>query len=214
MLKPSIAMIDDEFDLVDSYKELLSPKYNVTEFYSAEDYLKFIDTSKDNPFEVIITDYRLGQLTGLDMVEKAQSLQKHTAFILMSGYLDKETTLRAHNIGAHRILEKPVKIDILDKEINELIYEFQIEKIRKQTKTLTLQLKELCSIFDVFLEQHFSKNQIDEFFMTVLNPDQSREVSFRQYVSNIEEQLYRNMKMEEILLRQIKKSSTTKKFSN
>lgn len=40
--------------------------------------------------------------------------------------------------------------------------------------------------------------------MRVLNPDQTdKNVSFRNYVLNIEEKLYRNMKMEDILMRQI-----------
>lgn len=207
MIKPVIAMIDDEQDLVDSYKDLLSNKYEVKEFYNADDYLNFVSQKETNPFELIITDYRLGKQTGLDMVEKAHSMHKGTAFILMSGYLDKDTTLRAHNIGAHRILEKPVKIEVLDKEINELIYEYQIQKLRKETKQLTMQLKELCSIFDVFLEQHFSKTQVDDFFMKILSNDMSKEISFRQYVSNIEEKLHRNIKMEEILMRQIQKDS-------
>lgn len=205
MIKPVIAMIDDEYDLVESYKDLLSKKYDVKEFYNADDYLSYISQNETNPFELIITDYRLGKQTGLDMVEKSFGMNKGSAFILMSGYLDKETTLRAHNIGAHRILEKPVKLDVLDKEISELIYEYQIHRIRKETKQLTLQLKELCSVFDIFLEQHFSKTQVDDFFMKVLSSDTSRDISFRQYVSNIEEKLHRNIKMEEILTRQIQK---------
>ena len=207
MIKPVIAMIDDEQDLVDSYKDLLSNKYDVKEFYNADDYLNFVSQKEANPFELIITDYRLGKQTGLDMVEKAHSIHRGTAFILMSGYLDKDTTLRAHNIGAHRILEKPVKIEVLDKEITELIYEYQIQKLRKDTKQLTLQMKELCSIFDVFLEQHFSKTQVDDFFMKILSNDMSKDISFRQYVSNIEEKLHRNIKMEEILMRQLQKDS-------
>ena len=204
-LKPNIAMIDDEYDLLDTYKELLGSKYNVTEFYTADSYLNFIDKNKTNPFEVVITDYNLGAgQNGLDMLEQASRSSKNSAFILMSGYLDKESTLRAHNMGAHRILPKPIRIEALEHEIQNLIYEFQVEKIRKETKELTLKLKELCSIFDVFLEQHFSKTQIDEFFMRILNPDSlDKSISFRSYVLNIEEKLYRNMKMDEILMRQI-----------
>ncbi len=204
-LKPNIAMIDDEYDLLDTYKELLGSKYNVTEFYTADSYLNFIDKNKTNPFEVVITDYNLGPgQNGLDMLEQASRSSKSSAFILMSGYLDKESTLRAHNMGAHRILPKPIRIEALEHEIQNLIYEFQVEKIRKETKELTLKLKELCSIFDVFLEQHFSKTQIDEFFMRILNPDSlDKSISFRSYVLNIEEKLYRNMKMDEILMRQI-----------
>jgi DNA-binding response OmpR family regulator len=205
-LKPNIAIIDDEVDLVETYKDLLSNKYNVTEFYDADSYLNYIAKYDVNPFEAIVSDYSLGtSTTGLDMIEKAIASNKHTAFILMSGFLDKETTLRAHNMGAHRILPKPIRIEALDHEVQNLIYEYQIEKIRKETKDLTLKLKELCSIFDVFLEQHFSKSQIDEFFMRVISAeDNSKDISFRQYVINIEEKLYRNIKMDEILNRQLK----------
>jgi response regulator RpfG family c-di-GMP phosphodiesterase len=210
-LKPNIAMIDDNYDLIDTYKDLLESKYNVTEFYTAESYLQYLDQKEINPFEVVVTDYNLGAgQNGLDMIEKASRTSKSSAFILMSGYLDKESTLRAHNMGAHRILQKPIRIEALESEIQNLIYEFQVEKIRKETKSLTLQLKELCSIFDVFLEQHFSKTQIDDFFMRVLSPESTdKNISFRNYVLNIEEQLYRNMKMDEILMRQINNKKKT-----
>lgn len=206
-IKPQIAMIDDEYDLLDTYKELLSSKYSVTEFHDAKSYLSFLSQKETNPFEVVITDYSLGAGdNGLEMLEKASRLSKSTSFILMSGYLDKDSTLRAHNMGAHRILPKPIRVEALEHEIQSLIYEFQIEKIRKENKELTLKLKELCSIFDVFLEQHFSRTQVDEFFMRVLNPDSTnKDISFRDYVVNIEDKLYRNIKMDEILMRQIQK---------
>ena len=124
-LKPNIAMIDDEYDLIDTYKELLGAKYNVTEFYDAESYLKYLEKFETNPFEVVISDYSLGAgANGLDMLEKANSLNKHAAFILMSGYLDKESTLRAHNMGAHRILPKPIRIETLETEIQNLMGSF------------------------------------------------------------------------------------------
>jgi response regulator RpfG family c-di-GMP phosphodiesterase len=207
MAKPLIAMIDDEHDLVDSYRDLLSDKYDIKEFYSASEYIDFVSKNDSNPFDLIITDYRLGSETGLDMVEKADNLKRSAPFIVMSGYLDKETTIRSHNLGAHRILEKPVKLEVLDKEINELIYEGQIQKIRKETKDLTLQMKELCNVFDIFLEQHFSQSQIDDFFMNILSTDMSSKVSFRQYVANIEERLNKNIKMEEVLMKQIQKGN-------
>ena len=53
-LKPNIAMIDDEYDLIDTYKELLGTKYNVTEFYDAESYLKYLEKFETNPFEISI----------------------------------------------------------------------------------------------------------------------------------------------------------------
>jgi DNA-binding NtrC family response regulator len=208
-LKPQIAMIDDEIDIIDSYKDLLGEKYTITAFCSAEDYLRYLENFKTNPFEVIITDYRLGTLTGLDMVEKAKAADKHTAFIVMSGFLNKENTLRAHNMGAHRILDKPTKVEMLDHEIKNLIYEFQIEKIRTETKEITLKMKELCGLFDVILHENYSEKQINEFFAKNLQTKDKKisNLNFKNYISDIEEKIYRNIKTEEILMRQVKRKT-------
>jgi FixJ family two-component response regulator len=205
-IRPQIAMVDDEFDIIDTYKDLLGSKYIITDFNSAESYLKYIDSFKNNPFEVVLTDFRLGGINGLEMIERTHSQNKHVPFILMSGYLDKDTTLRAHNMGAHRILAKPTAVSIIDAEIQNLIYEFEVNKLRDETKKLTHALKDICRCFDLLMSQHFTKSEINKFFIENLDPDLTTNTDdFQTYLNDLEKKLYRSIKLEEILMRQLRK---------
>lgn len=197
-------MVDDEYDVLESYKDLLSSKYNITEFTSPHAYLAFLRDEPTNPFDLLITDYKMSSMHGIEMVQKAHEMGRDCPFILMSGYLDKEATLFAHNLGAYSILEKPVEFEVLDGEIRELVFMSQLQKLRNENKALTLKLKELCHWFDVFLEKYFTETQIDEFFLQV-NGDciETKGLSFRDYVRCIEDRVQRNLKMEEILIKQL-----------
>lgn len=205
MHKPKLAMVDDEYDVLEAYKDLLSYKYNITEFTSPHAYLSFLREEPSNPFDLLITDYKMTSMHGIEMIQKAHEMGKDCPFILMSGFLDKEATLFAHNLGAHSILEKPVEVEVLDTEIRELVFTSQLQKLRNENKALTMKLKELCSLFDIFLEKYFTQIQIDEFFKQV-NGDfiETKGLNFRDYVRCIEDRVQRNLKMEEVLLQQLK----------
>lgn len=121
MVKPNIALVDDESELVEAFKELLEDKYDIVGFSSADEYLLHIRKLQRNPFKVVITDYNLGGVNGLDMIEKAKAIDKNTAFILISGFLDTKTTQHAFDIGAFSILEKPIKVEALEQNIHDIL---------------------------------------------------------------------------------------------
>lgn len=207
MNKPRVALVDDEVDVLETFKSILEPKYIVETFLSASDYLNYIQSDNKNAFDLLIVDYNLGATKGLKLIQQTIELKKHCPFILLSGYLDKETTLQAHNLGAFKILEKPTPIPMLENHIKDFFFELEINRIREENKALTLKLRELCSIFDVFLEQYASKMEIDEFFMRVsLSSNTEKSVSFRDYVRSLESHLQRNMKKEDILSKHIEKA--------
>lgn len=206
MGKPQVAIVDDEHDIIDSYKDFLESKYDVTSFINADKYLSFIAKHEKNPFELVITDFSMGDIDGLEMIQRSKQMNKSCPFILISGFLNTNNSILAHDYGAYKILTKPIDPNNLELQVQNLIYQNQINKIRDENKGLTLKLKELCSIFDVFLGQFASEKQIEEFFNKMYRTDDNtKTMHFREYLKNIDDHVYRNTKMEDILARQIKK---------
>lgn len=206
--KKRIAVVDDELDVLEIYKDVLSHKYEVIDFARPEEFLQYLASPGCVPFDLLITDFRMGRISGIDMVIASKKIKEDIPFILLSGFLDKEATLSAHNLGAHKILEKPINIASLEQEVKKLIIFSQIKEMQKNNKELFGKLKELCGLFDMFIDGHSNPDVVNDFFLLVHSIDNPTEkVNFTDYIRSIEDQAYRNMKIEDHLVRELKKEA-------
>jgi len=64
-------------------------------------------------FQVVVTDIKLGDLTGVDILKKAKEVNSETEVILMTAYATVETAVQALRLGAFDYIQKPFDIDHL-----------------------------------------------------------------------------------------------------
>src|SRR5690606_33321233 len=58
---------------------------------------------------VLLTDYRMPERNGIDLMAAASEAHPHVVRVLMSAYADKDVALQAVNLGrVEHILEKPL----------------------------------------------------------------------------------------------------------
>lgn len=120
MSKFFIAIVDDEKDLTEGYRELFQDSFHVKTFDDGTSYLKFVSEFEENPFHVTITDFKMGEINGIEMIERAVKMKRPCAFILISGHVDKDVAISAANQDCPvKIIEKPADIDELEKWINQ-----------------------------------------------------------------------------------------------
>ena len=74
----------------------------------------------DEFFDLVITDWMLPNMTGLELSEKINSSQKKLPVLLISGMPDKVLEEKAANTGVNAILSKPYTIDSLRVKIDEV----------------------------------------------------------------------------------------------
>jgi len=211
-VKPTLAIVDDEKDILDSYIEIFEDQYVVKPFSNVTEFLTFLGQHKPNevPIDILVTDYKLEKnRTGLDMIEAAYKMQFEIPFILMSGYLDKDSTIRANNLGAHRILEKPFEPDLLVKEVESLLLENQLDEIQNHAKNISMKLKNLLRMFDTLVSDSTVQPKANEIFKALIVQDQEdaapyAEKGLSSYLQDVDRELYRYIKLEEILRKQIK----------
>lgn len=74
------------------------------------------------PFHMLISDWRMPKLTGLELHEKAnaEGLLEHTAFVLLTAVADDVLASRAEKQGIRHYLTKPMEVDEFDATINRL----------------------------------------------------------------------------------------------
>ncbi|MEJ5351381.1 MAG: sigma-54 dependent transcriptional regulator [Melioribacteraceae bacterium] len=124
MKKLNICIVEDEEILRVSLKDdLLDAGYIVTDF---ENPIKALEHFKKKNCDVIISDIRLPEMNGLELLSKIKSINPNVFVIMMTAFGSVETAVEAMKKGAFDYITKP-----FDKEELLLI----IDRI-KELKTL------------------------------------------------------------------------------
>lgn len=140
----SIFVVDDNELVLSSLQALfrLETDYKVSEF---NDPLHALDAVKRTPVDIIITDYVMPVMNGIDLLREVKRVQPETVRILLTGFADKENAIRAINeVGLYQYLEKP-----WDNERLLLLMRHALEE-----KSLRRQLTEKVMELDRLLRDH------------------------------------------------------------
>jgi DNA-binding NtrC family response regulator len=103
----SILIVDDEEMVLTSLNAYLTleTEYNVESFTDAEEAIAFL---AENPVDVVISDYLMPKMNGIQFLGKAKETQPETSRILLTGHADKQSAIEAINqVGLFQYIEKP-----------------------------------------------------------------------------------------------------------
>ena len=105
----SILIVEDESGTRATLSAILEEAgYKVTGMEKGAEAQKMI---KGHSFNVIITDIRLPDVGGMEILELAKEINPDVAVIMMTGYASIETAVNAVNEGAYAYFVKPVNPD-------------------------------------------------------------------------------------------------------
>ena len=108
--KTRILLVDDEPNILLSLSRLLSSKYEdclIETASSAEKALQMLTTSV---VDLVITDFRLPEMDGLELSARIRARSPKTRLILMTAYGTGEMVHSAGDSGCVGYLEKPLDI--------------------------------------------------------------------------------------------------------
>jgi len=107
MKKIKICIVEDEEILRESLKDdLIEAGYLVNDFDNPVKALEYIQKKQ---CDIIITDIRLPNISGLELLSKIKFLRPATFVIIMTAYGSVETAVEAMKKGAYDYLVKPFK---------------------------------------------------------------------------------------------------------
>ena len=100
-----ILVVDDELSMRELLDVLLTREgYHVS---LAENGKMAMAMLAVEPFDLLLCDIRLGDITGLDVLRAAKKRHPDTVVIMISAYATTETAVEAMNAGAYDYLPKP-----------------------------------------------------------------------------------------------------------
>jgi DNA-binding NtrC family response regulator len=77
---------------------------------------------RDTDFDIIVTDVRLGGMTGIELCQRASELRPNVPAIVMTGHADLDTAIAAMRAGAFDFIEKPVVSEALALMLHRAIH--------------------------------------------------------------------------------------------
>lgn len=138
--KSRILIADDEAQIRDLLCELLSPSHECVGVDSAEQALRLLRAEK---FDLVLSDIRMGGLSGLEMVPHVLSIAPETVVIMISGGQTIENAIEALRVGAFDYITKPFDLRHVEVAVRRALdhrelraskrrYENDLEELIKQ----------------------------------------------------------------------------------
>lgn len=134
--KISVLYVDDEENNLISFKATFRLKYKIHTALSGADAIRIVE---QYPIDIIITDQRMPQMTGVEFLEEIIRINPEPMRILLTGYADMGAVVDAVNKGKiFHYLSKPWSEEELDETIQRA---FEIFSERKKIKESFSQLE-------------------------------------------------------------------------
>lgn len=120
---PPILLVDDEPEILHSLKGLLRREFTL---HTAQSGQQALDILREQPIQVIMTDQRMPEMTGAQLLTQAKEIAPHTIRIIFTGYADIKGVVDAVNEGQlYRYITKPWDPDELVETLTEATDEFR-----------------------------------------------------------------------------------------
>jgi response regulator RpfG family c-di-GMP phosphodiesterase len=149
MDKIKILYVDDEVNNLQAFKATFRRDYQI---FLSESAMDAREKLKEQEVDVIITDQRMPEETGVDFLESIIPLYPDPIRILLTGYSDIQAVIDAINKGqVYHYLTKPWEEDYLRTVIKNA---YEIYALRKENKQLTKNLLKANDQLEFLLRQN------------------------------------------------------------
>lgn len=187
-----ILVVDDEASLRGVLSELLSEAgYYVETAASGEAALERI---RDTEFHIVITDIRLGGMSGIDLIRHIRAMRSDVEVVVMTSYASFSTAVEALRLGAYDYLQKPFEdledvlalvkrtVDKIQLVIENRRLVGDLRKKNEELEALNLQIRELAvhdgltglynyRYLHEMLQTEVTRSQRHRFFLSLLMID-------------------------------------------
>lgn len=137
-MNEKILIVDDEEDILKYLNILLTEKgFRVKTASGGEEAIQIL---KSEPFEIIITDIRMPEMNGLDVMQQAKAIDEDIQVLILTGFATFKDAISAlRNGGASDYLIKP--LESADELFIALHRAFENRRLHIENKKLLSELK-------------------------------------------------------------------------
>ncbi|PJA54403.1 MAG: hypothetical protein CO167_04075, partial [Candidatus Marinimicrobia bacterium CG_4_9_14_3_um_filter_48_9] len=111
----SVLVVDDEIYIVDMLTSYLVEHGYIVEGYTNP--LEALERYRQKTFDLIVTDLKMDEMSGTELVDQIRQKNADTLIIIMTGFASIQSAIRAIQQEVYDYLQKPFKLA----EINAVI---------------------------------------------------------------------------------------------
>ena len=120
----AILVVDDEPQMLIAINETLRRKgYAIT---TAGSGMEALCRLKEKYFHLVLSDMRMPEVSGLDLLKKINSLSPHTPVVLLTAYGTIQNAVDAMRHGAFDYLLKPFSSEALERVVSRTNYAISV----------------------------------------------------------------------------------------
>jgi len=133
--KIRVLIVDDDANLLESMRRQYVAKYEVHTAKSGQEALELLASSQ--PFTVLVSDYKMPGMDGIQLLSRAAELYPDTVRILLTGFANFENAVQAVNQGyIYRFLSKPCLPDALGQALDEAVRQHGLVEAQRENYSL------------------------------------------------------------------------------
>lgn len=138
----NLLIVDDHPHQIANLKQIIADSgLTSLQLWSAESGYEALEIIRHTAIDILITDIRMPEMSGIALIEQAREINRQLRSILLSGYSEFEYAKQALELGTVKYLLKPVDeqelLDLLERLTQEIERE-NAEKQRRHTMNYAL----------------------------------------------------------------------------
>ena len=125
-----LLFVDDEPNILSSLKRLFQNESY--EIYTASDGYEALKLMSEHTFSLILSDYRMPKLNGIEFLNMAKEISPDTMRIMLTGFADIDIVISAVNKGkVYKFIAKPWDGENLKVQVTRAIEHYELVQERK-----------------------------------------------------------------------------------
>jgi len=131
---PRVLIVDDEAQILEEYSGLFDD--SPLEIQTTTDPREAVTFLTDDAVTVLVSDQRMPEMTGLELVQKAKEISPETVRLILTAHADQDAMIEAINVGeVFRFLLKPIQPqDFIDAVTDAVDYAQEMSRIQNLLK--------------------------------------------------------------------------------
>jgi two-component system, response regulator, stage 0 sporulation protein F len=114
---PAILLVEDERDILIVLRRILRDLTTEHDIVAVPDAPSALAALDKQPFALVITDYVMPEMSGLELARAVRARSPKTAIIMVTAYATPEIERNAHAAGVEAVLRKPFLVGRLEEVV-------------------------------------------------------------------------------------------------
>ena len=139
--RQTILLVDDEEDIRESLKALFETCLDGVEVLVAPGGQAALDQMEKSPVDVVISDYKMPGMNGLEFLQRAAKKAPSVPRILVTAFPDLEIAIRAINeANIENFFTKPFEPEQVLQVVKTLLHEQRVQELRNRSFARSLEM--------------------------------------------------------------------------